>query len=160
MGILIDNRQTQHKISTQQIRKTAQALLSDLGSPDNELSILITDDTEIAQLNLQYRNRKGPTNVLSFPMHEGDFSEVSPEMLGDVVISAETADREGKELGFSFTQRLNFLLVHGILHLFGYDHEISEEAEMEMDQKTKELYELIKDINIESLIKNRTDGKV
>ena len=81
-------------------------------------------------------------------MHEGAFSEVSPEMLGDVVISAETTAREGKELGFSFTQRFNFLLVHGILHLFGYDHEISEEAAIEMDKKTEELYELIKEINI------------
>jgi rRNA maturation RNase YbeY len=119
-----------------------------LGSPDSELSILITDDTEIARLNLQYRNRKGPTNVLSFPMHEGDFAEVIPEMLGDVVISAETTAREGIELGFSFTQRFNFLIVHGILHLFGYDHEISEDAAIEMDQKTEELYQLIKNINI------------
>jgi rRNA maturation RNase YbeY len=149
MGILIDNRQKQHKVSTKQIQTTAQALLNALDNPDSELSILITDDTEIAQLNLQYRNRKGPTNVLSFPMHEGDFSEVSPEMLGDVVISAETAAREGKELGFSFVQRLNFLLVHGILHLFGYDHEISDDEAIKMDKKTEELYELIKDINIE-----------
>ena len=148
MGILIDNRQNQHKISTQQIRKTAQALLNDLDSPDSELSILITDDPEIAQLNLQYRNRKGPTNVLAFPMHEGDFSEVNPEMLGDVVISAETTAREGTELGFSFTQRFNFLLVHGILHLFGYDHEISDDEAIKMDKKTEELYELIKEINI------------
>ena len=119
-----------------------------MDSPDSELSILITDDTEIAQLNLKYRNRKGPTNVLSFPMHEGHFSEVVPEMLGDVVISAETTAREAKELGFSFTQRFNFLLVHGILHLFGYDHEISDDEAIKMDKKTEELYELIKEINI------------
>jgi len=145
MGILIDNRQTHHKISTQKIQKTAQALLNALGSPDSELSILITDDPEIAQLNRQYRHRKGPTNVLAFPMHEGDCSSINPELLGDVVISAETAEREGKELGFTFRQRLDFLLVHGILHLFGYDHEISENAALEMDQKTEELYQLIKD---------------
>jgi probable rRNA maturation factor len=131
-----------------------------LGSPDSELSILITDDPEIAQLNRQYRNRQGPTNVLAFPMHEGDCSGINPELLGDVVISAETAAREGIELGFSFKQRLDFLLIHGILHLFGYDHEISDDAAMEMDQKTEELYKLIKDIKIESLIKNRNDGKV
>lgn len=131
-----------------------------MGSPDSELSILITDDTEIAQLNLQYRNRKGPTNVLSFPMHEGDFPEVIPEMLGDVVISAETTAREAIELEFSFTQRFNFLLVHGMLHLFGYDHEISDDDAVKMDKKTEELYLAIKDINIESLIINRNDGKV
>jgi len=120
-----------------------------LDSPDSELSILITDDPEIAQLNQQYRERSGPTNVLSFPMLEGDFAEVTPELLGDVVISAETAAREGNELGFSFMQRFNFLLVHGILHLFGYDHEISEDEAVKMDKKTEELYKLIKDINIE-----------
>ena len=114
-----------------------------MDSPDSELSILILDDPEIAQLNQQYRNRQGPTNVLAFPMHEGDCSGINPELLGDVVISAETAAREGKELGFSFKQRFNFLLVHGILHLFGYDHEISEEAAKEMDQKTEELYKMI-----------------
>ncbi len=127
----------------------AQALLNALDSPDSELSILITDDSEIAHLNQQYRERSGPTNVLSFPMLEGDFSDVSPELLGDVAISAETAAREGKELGFSFTQRFNFLMVHGILHLFGYDHETGENEAIKMDQKTEELYKLIKDINIE-----------
>ena len=93
-------------------------------------------------------------------MHEGDCSDINPELIGDVVISAQTAAREGKELGFSFKQRFNFLMVHGILHLFGYDHEISEEEAIKMDRKTEELYKLIKDINIESLIKNRTDGKI
>jgi len=131
-----------------------------LGSPDSELSILILDDPEIAQLNQQYRDRQSPTNVLAFPMHEGDCSDINPELIGDVVISAQTAAREGKELGFSFKQRFNFLMVHGILHLFGYDHEISEEEAIKMDRKTEELYKLIKDINIESLIKNRTDGKI
>ncbi len=131
-----------------------------MGSPDSELSILILDDPEIAQLNQQYRDRQSPTNVLAFPMHEGDCSDINPELIGDVVISAQTAAREGKELGFSFKQRFNFLMVHGILHLFGYDHEISEEEAIKMDRKTEELYKLIKDINIESLIKNRTDGKI
>jgi len=147
MGILIDNRQTLHKISMKQIRKTAQALLNALDSPDSELSILITDDSEIAHLNQQYRERSGPTNVLSFPMLEGDFAEVTPELLGDVVISAETAAREGKELDFSFTQRFNFLLVHGILHLFGYDHEKSEAEAEKMEIKSHELLEIIKSLS-------------
>jgi rRNA maturation RNase YbeY len=125
-----------------------------LGSPDSELSILVLDDPQIALLNQQYRHLQGPTNVLAFSMHEGDFPEISPELLGDVVISAETAAREGKELGFSFQQRFYFLLVHGILHLFGYDHETSEDAAIKMDKKTEELYTIIKDINIENLIEN------
>lgn len=131
------------------IRKTAQALLNALDNPDNELSILVTDDPEITELNRQYRNRTGPTNVLAFPMNEGEFSGITPELLGDVVISAETVAREAEALGVTFNQRFDFLLIHGILHLSGYDHEISEEEEMKMDRKTEELYQLIKDISIE-----------
>ncbi len=119
-----------------------------MGSPDSELSILITDDPEIEQLNQQYRQRQGPTNVLAFPMQEGDCSEINPGLLGDVVISAETAARESRELGFSFNQRFDFLLIHGILHLFGYDHEISEDAAVEMDRKTDELFKIIGDTSI------------
>jgi len=127
------------------IRKITQTLLNALGSPDSDLSILITDDLEIARLNRQYRHREGPTNVLAFPMNEGECSGINPELLGDVVISAETVAREGKELDFSFKQRFDFLLVHGILHLFGYDHEISEDEALKMEKKTEELYQLIND---------------
>jgi len=144
MGILIDNRQNRHRISLTRTRKTAQALLDALGSPDGELSLVITDDQEIADLNQQYRNRKGPTNVLAFAMNEGEFSGLTPELLGDVVISADTAAREADESGISLSRRLDFLLTHGILHLFGYDHEQSDADAAEMDRKTDELYEMIK----------------
>jgi rRNA maturation RNase YbeY len=143
MGILIDNRQALHKISPQQIQKTAQALLNALDSPDGELSILILDDPQIARLNQQYRDRQGPTNVLSFPMQEGDFSGVNPNLLGDVVISIETAAKEGEKMGITVAERFKFLLIHGILHLFGYDHEKSEKKADQMDDKSLELSEMI-----------------
>lgn len=133
---------------TQQTRKTAQALLNALGNPDGELSLVITDDADIAGLNRQYRNRTGPTNVLAFPMQEGEFSGLTPELLGDVVISAETVAREAEALGVTFNERFAFLLIHGVLHLFGYDHEAGPEAELEMDRKTDELYNTIQQINI------------
>ena len=101
------------------------------------------DDGQIAQLNEQYRHRNGPTNVLAFAMNEGEFAELTPDLLGDVIISAETAAREADDLGISLSRRLDFLLTHGILHLFGYDHERSEADETEMDRKTEELYEMI-----------------
>ena len=143
MGILIDNKQKLHKISMPLIRKTAQALLNALDSPDGELSILILDDPQIARLNQQYRNQQGPTNVLAFPMQEGDFSGINPDLIGDVVISIETTAKEAEQMKMSIEKRFNFLLVHGILHLFGYDHEKSEEAAVKMDQKTEELIKLI-----------------
>lgn len=146
MGILIDNRQNRQRISLNRMRTTARALLNALGSPDAELSIVIMDDAEIAQLNQQYRHRKGPTNVLAFAMNEGQFSDLTPDLLGDVVISAETAAREANELRISLSRRLDFLLTHGILHLFGYDHERSDADEAEMDRKTEELYDMIRHI--------------
>jgi len=110
-----------------------------LDSPDSELSIVIIDDAEMAELNQTYRNRPGPTNVLAFPMHEGDFSDINPELLGDVVISIDTTIREAAEMGLTMEQRLQFLLIHGVLHLFGFDHETDDEAEI-MDEKTEALF--------------------
>jgi rRNA maturation RNase YbeY len=113
-----------------------------LDSPDSELSIVIIDDADMAELNQTYRNRTGPTNVLAFPMHEGDFSDLNPELLGDVVISIDTAAREAEEMVLSLEQRFNFLLIHGVLHLFGFDHE-TDDDETAMDQKTEELFKMI-----------------
>jgi probable rRNA maturation factor len=121
------------------VRTTAQAVLDALGFPDGELSILIVDDADISDLNETYLHRTGPTNVIAFPMREGDFPQISPQMLGDVAISAETARREAGAAGIPFRERFVQLLVHGVLHLFGYDHEGPEAAAAEMDRKTREL---------------------
>ncbi len=107
--------------------------------PDGELSVLVVDDPQIAQLNKEYLNREGPTNVIAFPMREGEFSQVSPYLLGDVVISIDTAQKEGETAGISAQERFTQLLIHGILHLFGYDHEKSEKDARKMDAKADEL---------------------
>jgi len=115
-----------------------------LGSRDDyELSITIVNDVEIESLNRDYLNRDGPTNVISFPMCDGDFSEISPHLLGDVVISIDTAIREGEHAGIKTDERLSQLLVHGILHLFGYDHDTSPNEEKKMTTKSIELLRLI-----------------
>ena len=98
----------------------------------------------MAELNQTYRNRTGPTNVLAFPMHEGDFSDINPELLGDVVISIDTAAREAEEMELPLEKRFNFLLIHGVLHLFGFDHE-TDDGEAAMDQKTEELFKMIEE---------------
>lgn len=123
----------------------AQALLNALDSPDSELSIVLVDDDEMAGLNQTYRNKTGPTNVLSFPMHEGEFSDLNPEILGDVVISMDTTHREAEELGLTLEQRFYFLLIHGVLHLFEFDHERGDAAAAEMDEKTEALFKLIEE---------------
>jgi probable rRNA maturation factor len=114
-----------------------------LGFPDAEISILIVDDFLIEKLNQQYLYRRGPTNVMAFPMREGEFAHVSPQVLGDVVISMDTAAREAKISGMPLDQRFNELLVHGILHLGGYDHEKSEPEARRMETKSQELLQMI-----------------
>jgi len=119
--------------------KTATAILNALDCPDGELSLLVVDDETIARLNQQYRDRQGPTNVLAFPMNEGAFADIMPHLLGDVVISSETCRKEAQLAGIGFEQHFTALLIHGILHLFGYDHEQSEEEEQRMAAKAREI---------------------
>ena len=97
------------------------------------------DDPQIEEFNQQYLNRKGPTNVIAFAMREGEFSDLSPHLLGDVVISTDTAAREAQIASTSMERRFNELLVHGILHLMGYDHETSEDDARVMEEKSQEL---------------------
>ena len=75
----------------------AQVILNALGNPEGELSILVVDDSEIKTLNKKYLNRSGPTNVIAFPMKEGEFSDINPQLLCDVVISIETTEREAMQ---------------------------------------------------------------
>jgi probable rRNA maturation factor len=115
-----------------------------LGYPDSELSVAIVGDRSIRRLNLAYLGRDKATNVISFAMQEGDFAGVNPHLLGDVVISAATCAREAAAVEISFASRLHFLLLHGILHLTGYDHERSGESEAKrMEKKEREIVSLL-----------------
>jgi probable rRNA maturation factor len=98
-------------------------ILARLGLAEAELSILLTGDPEIHDLNLSYRGKDKPTDVLSFPQDAEDNVEGLPKILGDVVISLDTTERQAAEKGHSFDRELTVLLIHGILHLIGYDHE-------------------------------------
>lgn len=143
MGVLIDNQQQRLKIDLEQLQQTAQAILSALNCPEGELSILIVDNVRIETLNKKYLHRDGPTNVIAFPMQEGDFSNITPQLLGDVVISVETAQKEARLGRVTMEERLYQLLIHGILHLFGYDHEKADTEAHAMETKTQELLGLI-----------------
>lgn len=98
------------------------------------------DDAEISVLNTDYLGRSGPTNVIAFPMTEGPFGSLTPGLLGDVVISVETVHVQAVGGGFTLEELLDFYLIHGILHLIGYDHVTSEEDAALMDAKTNELW--------------------
>ncbi len=123
-----------------------QVILNDLDSPDGEISIVLVDDPQIAVLNEQYLSRQGPTNVIAFAMREGEFSHLTPHLLGDVVISMQTAAAEARIAGISLERRFRELLIHGILHLFGYDHERSEEEARRMDARSRDLLERVRNV--------------
>ena len=117
------------------LQRRANWLMKKLQTADHGVSILFTDDREIGWMNKQYRNRKGATNVLSFPLNEQDsllLNTISEYELGDIIISVETAQREAKKLHVSLCHRLTWLITHGLLHLLGYDHERSEKEAEEM----------------------------
>ena len=95
---------------------------------DWEVSIMLTDDEQIQQLNKQYRHVDSPTDVLAFAMREGIDADLNPHLLGDIVISVQTAHQQALDVGHSLDIELALLAVHGMLHLLGYDHEISDEA--------------------------------
>ena len=143
MEALIDNRQNKLKIPLKKIQQTAQAVLDALDFPDGELSILLVDDQQIETLNIEYLNRKGPTNVIAFSMREGQFNDITPNLLGDVVISVETAKKEAHAANISLQNRFNQLLIHGILHLSGYDHEKTHKEAKRMEKKSNELLALL-----------------
>jgi pyridoxine 5-phosphate synthase len=142
MEIQISNNQK--LIALPEIRKISRQLLKAWPTPEGEVSLLLVDDQEMAEYNRRFRNRKGPTNVLAFSMKEGLYSEINPQIWGDVVISTETVKREAQETGQSFSERFQFLLAHGLLHLMGYDHEQSDLEARRMEAKTEEIMTRLK----------------
>jgi len=136
-------------------------VLKDLACDNGELSILFTDDRHIAELNKEYLGRKGPTNVLAFPMSgppaitngrqprtrppDGTLPMVESGMLGDVVVSVDRAIDESKELNEPLDETIYRLLIHGILHLLNFDHEGSSEEAHRMEQEQAGLLSLIRE---------------
>lgn len=124
----------------------AVRILNALGCPEEtELSISVVGDRSIRRINREYLAKDRPTNVISFSQQEGDCGGMAPDMLGDVIISADTSAREAEQGGMQPFERLCFLLLHGTLHLCGYDHERSGEVEAaRMKKKEDALFRILK----------------
>ena len=121
-----------------EVRVRAERMLRALDLDDAELSVLLCDDETIHTLNRDFRHKDKPTDVLAFAMREGDGPLVRPEVLGDVVISLETARRQASARGVAIVAEVTFLMAHGLLHLLGYDHQTDEE-ERRMSARTDAL---------------------
>jgi len=140
MVIDLSNRQTVHPIDLQRLEAQARKILSALAKPEAELSVVLVDDAAIGRLNQDYLGRPGPTNVIAFPMGEGEFGQINPELLGDVVLSVERAWKEAAEAGYRLEEMLDFYLIHGILHLIGYDHEGQAEEAARMEAASQDVW--------------------
>jgi probable rRNA maturation factor len=143
MKIWIRNRQKHILLDLRKIRRVAQRILTELGLPNAELSLLLVNDVQIQALNRRYLRLDKPTNVLAFPMREGEFSVLHPNLLGDLVISVETARRQKKRFGLEEMKMVTLLMIHGILHLLGYEHEGTKKGAREMAIKQKELFRCV-----------------
>jgi len=121
--VLIDSRQKLVKLDRAALRRDVRKILELLGIGERELSLLFVDDEGIRKINRDYLRRDRPTNVIAFSLAEGDFGDVNPGVLGDVVVSVETAAREARAAGIAIEDAILYLILHGILHLAGYDHE-------------------------------------
>jgi len=141
-------RAAQGKSYLRALKADAVELLRLLKLGESELSLLLCDEQEIRRLNRTYRNNDKPTDVLSFAQEQaekeggpggGDAPPAYPHLLGDVVISLETAAQQARALGQSPRERLRTLLIHGVLHLIGYDHERSAAEARRMFARERKL---------------------
>ena len=134
MAVLLQN-DTSRRMPTASLRKAAQRLLREEGPPRAEVSVLLTDDATVHAMNRDYRGYDRPTDVLSFALNDPmpDAPPMPslpghPALLGDVIISVDTAERQANALGISLENELALLTVHGILHLLGYEDETESGA--------------------------------
>ncbi len=133
MPVLIRSRLRSTCFHQRSLSILAQRMLDGMGEPDAELSLEFVGDGRMRQLNRQYRGKDRPTDVLAFSMREANSPATT--LLGDVVISLHTAQRQAADRGWSLEQEIVRLLIHGILHLLGYDHERSEREANRMRRK-------------------------
>lgn len=135
MNVLVTAAHAEDALDLARVEKTALFALKALEAPNtSEVSISFVTDDEIAALNEEYRDRKGPTDVLSFECDnlDDDFPVPDGEVyeLGDIVIAPDVAARQAAEMGNGFLDEVDMLVVHGVLHLNGYDHVDPADAEV------------------------------
>ena len=147
MKVYIKNQQRLIRVNQQRIRSLLRKALRLLGLRRAELSILFVNDRRMRILNRQHRGIDRTTDVLSFPQiaHSSQLSALSLQqfVLGDIVINLHKAKKQAAEYGLTLDEELKKLLIHGLVHLLGYNHEKSRQHENKMEKKEKELLDAI-----------------
>ncbi len=146
MTIRVQNRQRTVAIHTAAVKRRVRGIMAYLGCSDRELSVVFGSDGLLQELNRTYRHQDRATNVLAFPQHPTYEGEPVTAMLGDVIVSLHTAAREAYELQQSLEERVVYLLLHGILHLLGYDHERSATQRRHMEALERRVLAYLHDV--------------
>ncbi len=140
--ILLDNEKD-YPLDVDMLQDISYMILKDekINFPFNtaEISLVITNDDEMKEINRLYRKIDSTTDVLSFPINEN--KQITSQMLGDIVISFDKAKSQSVENECTIEEEIAFLYIHGLLHLLGYDHEKSEEDEKEMFELQEQFFE-------------------
>lgn len=143
MPVSVLTRRRHRDVSVRAVRDDAERILAELGEDRAELTVSLVGDAEIHVLNRDYRGKDKPTDVLAFAMREGQRVRGDEAQLGDVIISLDTAARQAEERGHSAAAEVRTLLVHGILHLLGYDHERSAAEARRMKRQERRLSRML-----------------
>lgn len=126
MEIDIRNKCKSNIITTHRLKKITnnvlRLVLEEKGRTSAEISVVFVDEAEMRNLNRNYRGADKATDVLAFPMNEGRFAAINPDLLGDIVVCVPAARKQAERRDQSLERELSVLLVHGLLHLLGYDH--------------------------------------
>ena len=148
MEIDVRNKCKSNIITTHRLKKITnnvlKLVLEEKGRTNAEVSIVFVDDGEMRNLNRNFRGINKSTDVLAFPMNTGKFANINPELLGDIVISVPTARKYAEMNERTLERELSVLLIHGVLHLLGYDHETAKE-EVAMRELESEFITLVEE---------------
>lgn len=141
MAVDVTRERLRKKIPLRPLKEKAQRILKLLDQRRVELSLVLVGNRKIRELNVRYRYKNKPTDVLSFP--SGERLPTGAKLLGDVVISVEQAEIQAKRRGKALDEEMESLLIHGILHLLGYDHERSKEAAKTMRRMERKIHQAL-----------------
>ncbi|RJP61689.1 MAG: rRNA maturation RNase YbeY [Candidatus Auribacter fodinae] len=159
MKIRISNRQKRFQIYPSTIKNICAEVLTCEGEPESvELDVSIVSDEEIEQLNEQYLQHTGPTDVLSFSQREGDDVDGLDDQIGDVVVSADRAFEQSAIFDTSFNEEFALYIIHGILHLLGYDDTTDEDKDCMEKRQQYLLQKLVRAGGSIQLISDQTEG--
>lgn len=145
MDISILNKQRKYPLDMIQVRNWTRQILLLQKFENGEVNVIFVNNRRIRDYNRDYRKIDRATDVLSFPMREGFGGDLHPDFLGDVMISLEMTEVEAKSYAREMDEQLLILLIHGILHLMGYDHEGSEAEEKKMIRRERFILKKIQD---------------